>query len=105
MQNYIQRGEVMTFIAAADVNGGDLVKVGELVGVVAYSAKAGEESEASLKGVYEVPKAAGALSQGAKLYFSDANDNVSGTNTDTFAGYAFKSALAGDATVQILLAH
>lgn len=106
MKNQIQRGEVITIVAAADIVSGDLVKVGDLIGVAGISALTGHECEVALKGVYEVPKAAGAISQGVKVYYDAAAKNITTTATsNTLAGYAFVAALNGDTVMQLLLAQ
>jgi len=107
MKNFIARGKVVTVIAAAAILAGDLVKIGGggLIGVAASSADIGEETEVSLTGVFTVGKAAIAIGQGDKLY-ADADGVLSKTaEANTFAGYAYADAAAGDATVELLLAN
>jgi predicted RecA/RadA family phage recombinase len=106
MKNFIQRGDVMTVTVSADTASGDVVVAGSLVGVAVASAKDGEECEVSLTGVYELPKATGSISQGAKVYFVAADKNFTTTASgNTLAGYAFKAAANGDATVLVKLAQ
>lgn len=108
MKNFIARGKVVTVVAAAEIAAGDFLKVGNggLVGIAANSADIGEETEVSLTGVFEMPKAAIAISQGDKLYYVDADKNLSKTATgNTFAGYAYADAAAGEPTVKLLLAN
>jgi predicted RecA/RadA family phage recombinase len=51
-----------------------------------------------------VPKASGAITQGAKLYWSAANSNLTTTASgNTFVGLAAEAAASGDASVKILL--
>ena len=96
----------MTVTVGADVASGDVVVAGSLVGVATTSAKNGEECEVSLTGVYELAKATGAISQGAKVYFVSADKNFTTTASgNTLAGYAFKAAASGDTTVLVKLAH
>jgi predicted RecA/RadA family phage recombinase len=107
MKNLIAKGKVVTVIAAAAILAGDLVKIGGggLVGIAASSADIGEETEVSLTGVFAVAKAGIAISQGDKLY-ADADGELSKTaEGNTFAGYAYEDAAAGDATVNLLLAN
>jgi predicted RecA/RadA family phage recombinase len=108
MKNFIAKGKVATIIAAAVIAAGDFLKVGSggLVGIAASSAGVGEETEVVLTGVFELPKAAIAISQGDKLYYVDADRNLSKTAAgNTFAGYAYDDAAAGDETVKLLLAN
>ncbi|MBQ4824153.1 DUF2190 family protein [Leisingera sp. HS039] len=93
MKNYVQPGNVLTFTASEAVSAGQGVLQGSLFGVACTSAETGEQFEAQLTGVFELPKASGALSQGAKAYWSDANQQISGTAT----GNALIGAIAEDA--------
>ena len=108
MKNFIARGEVLTVVAAAVIAAGDFLKVGSggIVGIAANTADVGGETEVSLTGVFELPKAAVAVSQGDKLYYVDADKNLSKTEAgNTFAGYAYSGAAAGDEMVKLLLAN
>lgn len=80
MKNYVQPGNVITLTApAGGVKSGDALLVGSLFGVAAYDAAAGEEVETSLVGVYALPKATGALAEGAKVYWDSTAKAVTGT--------------------------
>jgi predicted RecA/RadA family phage recombinase len=55
-------------------------------------------------GVFSVPKAAGAVTQGAKLYWDAANSVLTTTASgNTVVGVAAAAAAGGDARVSILL--
>lgn len=108
MKNFIAKGRIITVIAAAAIAAGDLIKIGGggMVGVAAYGADEDEETELALSGVFELAKAEVAISQGDKLYYVEADKKLSKTATgNTFAGYAYADAAAGDATVKLLLAN
>ncbi len=108
MKNFIAKGKIITVIAAAVILAGELVKIGGggMVGVASTGAGEGEETEVSLTGVFEVAKAEVAISQGDKLYYVEADKKLSKTASgNTFAGYAYADAAAGDATVKLLLAN
>lgn len=70
MKNYIQPGETVTLPAPVDVKSGDGVHVGSLFGVAAYDATTGTDVEVALEGVFELPKAAVAITVGAPLYWT-----------------------------------
>ena len=53
---YIQRGESIDYTPTANVAAGDVVKIGNLVGVAKLDIKAGELGALALVGVYEVLK-------------------------------------------------
>lgn len=73
MKNFIQPGHVMTVTAPVDVVSGDLVIVGLLIGIAAYSAAAGTDVEIKMGGVYDLPKtSAQGWAQGAAVYWDAA---------------------------------
>ena len=53
---YVQRGESIDFTPTADVAAGDVVKVGDLVGVAKLDIRSGELGALALVGVYEAMK-------------------------------------------------
>jgi predicted RecA/RadA family phage recombinase len=106
MKNYIQKGEVINYTVPADttIASGALVIVGDLPGVAVSSGVTGDVIAVSLEGVYELPKASGAINQGVKVYWSAANSNVTTTATsNTLIGYAFEAAASGDTTAMVRL--
>lgn len=105
MKNYIQKGDNIEFVAVAAIASGDIVEVGALAGVSAGSYAIGDTVVVSLCGVYKVPKVAGAVTLGAKLYSNASGSATTTVSTNVFLGYAHTSALTGDATVNVLLAR
>lgn len=106
MRNKIQTGNVIDVVATAITKSGDLVKVGDLVGVAVCDADVDDEFACDLVGVFEVPKATGAITVGQKLYMVAADKNVSTTASgNTFAGHAVLAAANGDATVIMRLSN
>lgn len=92
--------------APAAVSSGDMVKAGVLVGVALGDAESGADVRVQLKGVFELPKATGAISLGAAVYHVAADNNLSTTASgNTLTGHAVKAALSGDATVLVRLGH
>jgi predicted RecA/RadA family phage recombinase len=61
MKNAYQRGEVLTFTAGATITSGQVVAVGNLLGVSATDVANGAEGELQLVGVHRVPKVSGAV--------------------------------------------
>lgn len=103
-KNYFQPGEHIDFTTAGDVASGDVIIAGNLVGIAANTTiGAGQVNVMSIKGVFKIAKAVGAITQGAKVYWSAANKTVSTTNTDVFIGYASAAALSADAICYVLL--
>jgi len=102
MKNYIQEGEVITVTAGANIAGGSMVKVGDMIGIAVTDIANGAKGEVKFEGVYEVGKEADDIAIGVKLYYKAATGTVTTTATgNTFAGYAF--AAAGTSATVVLL--
>lgn len=105
-QNYIQEGDVIEIAAPAAVSSGDMVKAGVLVGVALGDAASGADVRVALKGVYTLPKATGAITVGAAVYYVAADGNLSTTASgNTLTGHCVVAAASGDATVAVRLGH
>lgn len=103
MRNYIQKGDSIEFVATAAIASGAIVEVGALAGVSCGAYAIGDVVVVSLCGVYNVPKGAGAITQGAKVY-SDAAGNATATvGTNVFLGYAWESVLTGATSINVRL--
>lgn len=101
MKNFVQKGDTIKYTAGAAISSGDIVEIGQLIGIAVDDVANGEEGIASLQGVYEVAKkAAVAFSQGDIVYFEagEASDVVG-----KVMGYAMEAAAGGDATLKVKL--
>lgn len=105
MQNYICEGERIQVTApSGGITSGNVVLVGAKVTVAITSAIEGKIAVCQTEGVFELPKATGAITKGDALYFDESENELTKTSTgNALAGYAFTSALSGDTTVQISL--
>lgn len=105
MQNFIQKGDVLEYVVpAGGVKSGDVVVAGTLVGVAVKDGVQGEVVAVNLTGVFELPKATGALTLGQAVYYSAANKNITATATDNVAiGHVFVAAASADAVVRVRL--
>ncbi|MEO5376156.1 MAG: DUF2190 family protein [Alphaproteobacteria bacterium] len=105
MRNYIQPGNVLTVPApAGGVLGGDGVLIGALFGIASHDAAEGEDLSLQVTGVVDLPKAAGALAVGARVYFDATSRSVTATDTgNTLIGVSVAAALAGDTLVRVRL--
>lgn len=103
--NYIQEGKALNYTpSGADVSSGDLVIMGAIAGIAKTDIADGKTGAVHISGVFSVAKASGAVSQGAKLYWSSANSNLTTTASgNTLVGVAAAAALSGDATIPLLL--
>jgi predicted RecA/RadA family phage recombinase len=103
-QNYIESGDVKDFTLSGTVASGALVAIGDMVGVALSAGVSGQTIGVRLSGVFEVAKAAGAITIGAKLYLaSGAVTTTDNSGANKFVGYAWTAAASGDATVQVKL--
>lgn len=102
---FVQPGNVITFTSAPYARtSGQGVLVAELFGVAVEDSLIATPVTASLDGVHAITKqAALAINQGDAVYWDDAAREVDTTNTNVPIGFAFNAALAGDATVDVLL--
>lgn len=108
---YIQEGKAIDYTPSGDVDAGDVVVQGSLVGVAKMPIKANELGALHVEGVFEFPKATGsgeAIAAGGLTYWDASageatNDANSGTNK--LIGKAI--AAAGDTaeTVQVLMSQ
>ena len=105
MTNYVQQGDIIDLVTpSGGYTSGQLVVAGELTGVAGKTTLEDELCPVSMSGVFVLPKLAGALAVGAKVY-SDAGAAVDGTDTDTFVGFVTVAALSGDATASVKLSN
>lgn len=105
MKNYICTGERIQVVApSGGITAGSVILIGSKVAVATTSAIETETAVAQTEGVFEVAKAVGAISQGDSLFFDNTAKNLTKTvSGNTLAGYAYKSALSADTTVQLVL--
>jgi predicted RecA/RadA family phage recombinase len=106
MKNFIANGKVLEVTATAAITSGAAILVGDIVGVPIISAAIGEKASVSIEGVYELPKATGAIAQGKKVYWIVATSNFTGTaGSNVLAGIAYEAAASADTTVKVALSH
>ena len=105
MTNFIQQGDTLTVTAPYDVLSGGGALVGTIFGVAANDAKSGAtDLELTVEGVFDLPKAAGAVTQGAAIHWDDTNKVATTTSTNnTKIGVATQAAASGDATARVRL--
>ena len=107
MRNRVRSDDQIEFVAAADHEGGSVVKVGAFLVVVLNAVKTGEKAVGERRGVYSaMPKATGAAwTAGDALYWDDTAKNFTKTATNNkLAGAAEADAIAGATVGQVLLA-
>lgn len=100
MKNFTQPGEIITITAGAAYTSGQVVALGNMLGVATGAIANGAVGEVALKGVFTVPKVAGAvITQGQTLSWDasaaafDDNAAVAAAGDITGAAcFAFESA-------------
>lgn len=107
MKSFVQPGNVITIPAPAATTSGDIVIVGELVGVACGHAAAAAPLDLALSGVYELPKvAADAVTVGAAIYYDATaklltTDDNEGANEKVGAAVAAAASATGSVKVRI----
>lgn len=111
MKNYVQPGKIIPYTNAsgATIPSGSLVALGIVLGVVAADIPDGEDGDIGVVGVFDLPKAAGAVSAGDLLSFDASEGNVTTALGTPAAGdiegcaIAIADAASADATVTAML--
>jgi predicted RecA/RadA family phage recombinase len=104
MQNFIRKGQILTWLndSEAGVKGGDLLIIGNVVGVATLDIAPGASGAVAMEGVYQLPKASVAIAVGQRVYVDgDGTIPTTGAAGDTPAGVAWAAAGAGDSTAQV----
>lgn len=104
-KNYVQPGERITFTAAGAVTSGQGVVIGALLGVSLNTLATGEQGEAAIEEVWELPCAsAAAITAGAKLIWdvSAGEFILSGAAAGDLVGCAVAIAAAGSGVTTVL---
>lgn len=110
MKNFILKGDKLAVTAPCDVESGDLVIVGDLVGVAIIDGKKGEEITISCSGVYEFEKMEEEkISQGQKAYYNPEQKKLTtlaqeNDSTLTCVGLFVQNVKATEKKVQVKLA-
>ena len=104
MVEYFQRGESLDYTNAgsAKIEAGDVIVLGTKIGVAGCDIAVGAVGSVHVEGVYKFPKATGAITIGAAVYWDATNENITTTSTsNTLAGYAAAAAASADTTVLV----
>lgn len=102
---YVHDGGAIDYTPGAAVAAGDVVVIGELVGVAKTPIAAGALGALAVRGVFDFAKATGggtAISTGANCYWDDTNNVATTTATgNKLIGKVIKAATDADATVRV----
>lgn len=102
--NYWQRGETIDFLndTNAKIEANTVVLLGKRIGIAGTDIPEKEVGTLHITGVYKFPKATGAVTAGALVYWDKSANNITTTEgSNTLAGFAVEAAGADDATVTV----
>jgi predicted RecA/RadA family phage recombinase len=104
MASYVQGDCLIDYTPSSAVAAGDVVVLNDLVCVAPVAIAANKLGAVAIEGVFTLPKASGAIGQGAIVYWDATNSNITTTSSSNKrAGKAAAAAASGDTTVQVLL--
>ena len=106
---YVQKGDDIDYTPSADVGAGDVVVGTNLLGIAKLDIKSGVLGALSLKGIFDMPKAAGtgtAIAGGVAVYWDAANQVVtadSNSGANIALGRTVATAADADTIVRVRL--
>lgn len=103
---FIQDGDAIDYAPAANTNveAGEVVIIGDLVGVAKYDIPSNTVGAVSLRGVYELAKPVEAISAGVKVYWdASAGNATTNAESNNLFGLAVADAALSNLTVRVLL--
>jgi len=104
MASYVQGDCLIDYTPSAAVAAGDVVVLNDLVTVAPRAIAANSLGAVAIEGVFSMPKASGAIGQGALVYWDATNSNVTTTSSgNKRAGKAAAAAASADTSVQVLI--
>ena len=105
MKNFVQPGDNLDgLIAPRALTSGGGVLVGSIFSVTSNDAALGAAFVGVVRGVFDLPKAAGAVTQGQLIYWDNTAFVVTTTSTSNkLIGAATQAAASGDATARVRL--
>lgn len=109
--NFVQPGKVIEFIAAADKSSGDVVVIGQIIGVALADVASGAQGQAAIDGVYTLPKVSAAVIAAGESLVWDVSagafdDNAATPATGDISGaaaVAFEAAGSGVTSLAVKL--
>lgn len=106
MLNHKQNTGTIHTVLADTVKGGDVVIIGDLVGVAATDGNGVHQKAVALKGSFMLPKDTSTFAQGAKVYWISADKKCTSTSSgNTLIGLAFAAAGTADTVVEVALTN
>jgi len=104
MASFVQRGEIVDFVPARDIDAGEVIVFGGLPGVVKIPVKAGELGSLALTGVYDFAKGAEEMNAGDRVFWNASVGQATAVPGDNpFLGIASANSPAPAAKVRVIL--
>jgi len=101
---FVQRGEAVDFVPSRDVEAGEVLSFGSLLGIVKILVRAGENGALHLSGIYDVAKLQEAIPAGSRVFWKEAGHVATAESTgNAFLGVAAAHAPATAGRVRIIL--
>ena len=103
---FVHEGFSIDYTPDADVAAGDIVDLGNCVGIATNAIAANTLGALQVHGVYDVAKFTGeAISLWAPVYYDAGTNTATGTigYSEAVMGKCVKAAASGDATVRVLI--
>ena len=101
---YWQRGDAVDYTngGSAKIEANEVIVFGTKIGVAGTDIAVGELGSLIVAGVFALPKASGAITAGAAVYWDATNGNITTTSTNnTLAGFAVAAAESAAETVLV----
>ena len=87
--SFVQRGEAVDFVPSRDIESGELLSFGALLGIVKIPVKAGENGALHLSGIYDVLKLPESIPAGARVFWNASSRRATAEGTgNSFLGVA-----------------
>lgn len=81
MKNFVQRGDAVTVVAPSNVTSGQMILIGDLVGVCLSDAASGALVNIQTEGVVIARKATGTINPGVRVFWDNTAGRVTTTTT------------------------
>ncbi len=99
---YIQKGDSIDFSPSMDMDAGEIVRLGNLIGITKAPVKAGTLGTLAVSGIFDVQKSAGIpFLAGCNVFWDSESETAAADGI--FLGLAVREAQASQGHVQILL--
>jgi predicted RecA/RadA family phage recombinase len=104
MASFVQAGCLIDHTPSSAVAAGGVVVLNDLVCVAPVAIAANALGAVAVDGVWNFPKASGAIGQGALVYWDSTNSNITTTSAgNKRAGKAAAAAVSGDTSVLVII--